>query len=584
MSMPTVFGSPSHLPCIGSRRGRLTVLTMTSISLALTFVYPGLVAVQAADLRSGHGGSEYSGTVSTPAGTPCDATTPGIIIHDDDTAENGYSFDMGVVSEGRYVDKFTPSSYPATFSSVCFSFTTPSPATSMNFTIIVYAADGDGGGPGTLLASKAVTGEVFAQVGLPFTPSFQTFDISDLALNIASGDVYIGARWNPMVEGFVYLAADESGLPAAGGRVWQDWPIDPPTDGWRVLGVDPYYPVHYRALMVRATEGPAGPPAVTLSERFSPATILDSRTSTLTVTLTNQTATPATLTDPLINILPDGLLVATTADPTAATTCLNGTVMAFEDSSLIRWLTPGSAIPANGSCTVTVETKASAGQYESVFDAGALATDAGTNAYPATATLMVTANAGTFPEPYCPITFSGAVQPITYVHGAGLDNRSDATLDGSPQLEDFTNIVGRVSPGEFISSFVIEGNTAGTPPGPGVNFLKIYADWNHNGLFTDAGEGYTGQPLAPSTGTDGVQAVFQIQVPANALLGSTRLRIVKSPNFPIPCDSIAFPPLVDGQAEDYTIDVIAPMCGAADEVFCDGFDALDRFQHRTPLH
>src|SRR4029077_16428342 len=54
-------------------------------------------------------------------GINCDSA-PGIIIHDDGGIENGYSGAPGLVTEVRFVDKFTPSSYPASFSSVCLDF------------------------------------------------------------------------------------------------------------------------------------------------------------------------------------------------------------------------------------------------------------------------------------------------------------------------------------------------------------------------------------------------------------------------------------------------------------------------------
>src|SRR5262249_2453536 len=46
-----------------------------------------------------------------PGGISCD-NAPGIVIHDDNTIENGYSGNPAVVTEVRFADKFTPSSYP----------------------------------------------------------------------------------------------------------------------------------------------------------------------------------------------------------------------------------------------------------------------------------------------------------------------------------------------------------------------------------------------------------------------------------------------------------------------------------------
>ena len=59
-----------------------------------------------------------------PSGIDCN-NAPGIVIHDDGTIENGYSGNPGAgVTEVRFADKFTPTSYPSTYSSVCLDFVT----------------------------------------------------------------------------------------------------------------------------------------------------------------------------------------------------------------------------------------------------------------------------------------------------------------------------------------------------------------------------------------------------------------------------------------------------------------------------
>ena len=72
---------------------------------------------------------------------------------------------------------------------MCFSFITNAGVTSLPMDIVVYAADGAGGSPGTELGRKSVTANVVAIGGVPFTPTFQSFDLSDLNLNIASAHV-----------------------------------------------------------------------------------------------------------------------------------------------------------------------------------------------------------------------------------------------------------------------------------------------------------------------------------------------------------------------------------------------------------
>src|SRR3977135_1637488 len=53
---------------------------------------------------------------SRMAGIDCD-NAPGIVIHDDGTFETRYLSPPGVL--GIFVDKFTPASYPDTYTSVC---------------------------------------------------------------------------------------------------------------------------------------------------------------------------------------------------------------------------------------------------------------------------------------------------------------------------------------------------------------------------------------------------------------------------------------------------------------------------------
>jgi hypothetical protein len=182
-----------------------------------------------------------------PGAVNCD-TEPGIVIHDDGTIENGYSGNPAAgISQVRFVDKFTPTAYPASFSAVCLALVTPSgghPSWPVN--IVVYADDGPGGSPGSELGSMAVTSQntVFPNP----TPGWNSYDISWMNLVVNSGSVYIGVRWMTTSPN-VFIAADESTdrpIGFAGGYWWNNvanaWaPIE------SALG-------DYRSLMVRAVE------------------------------------------------------------------------------------------------------------------------------------------------------------------------------------------------------------------------------------------------------------------------------------------------------------------------------------------
>ncbi len=133
----------------------------------------------------------------------------------------------------------------------------------------------------------------------------------------------------------------------------------------------------------------AAPPAPpTLAKAFAPTSVTVNTPSTLTLTLGNTNASAATLTSALTDTFPSGLVVANPAN--ASTTCPSGSVTATAGSGSVS-LSSGAQIPANGTCTVSVSvTSAAAGSYVNTVAAGALQTDMGSNANPATATLTVT--------------------------------------------------------------------------------------------------------------------------------------------------------------------------------------------------
>jgi uncharacterized membrane protein YgcG len=126
--------------------------------------------------------------------------------------------------------------------------------------------------------------------------------------------------------------------------------------------------------------------APTVGKSFSPATIAESGVSTVTLTLNNSDSTIATLTAPLTDSLPIGLMI----DGVASTTC-NGPVTAVMGGTSVS-LTAGS-IPAGGSCTVTVKVHPKCdgcpGNYYNSIPAGGLKTSDGNNTQAAVATLTV---------------------------------------------------------------------------------------------------------------------------------------------------------------------------------------------------
>jgi len=125
--------------------------------------------------------------------------------------------------------------------------------------------------------------------------------------------------------------------------------------------------------------------APTLAKAFALSSVETNIPTTLTITLANPNATVATLTSDLVDAFPTGLVSAANA----STTCTGGSGVLQTGRSV--GLAAGAAIPAAGSCTITVDVAAQfAGDFTNTIPAGGLATDAGSNADEATATLTAT--------------------------------------------------------------------------------------------------------------------------------------------------------------------------------------------------
>lgn len=152
---------------------------------------------------------------------------------------------------------------------------------------------------------------------------------------------------------------------------------------------------------------------------------------------------------------------------------------------------------------------------------------------------------------YCPVAYDFDTEPITLVNFANINNASSATINGSPDQEDFTSIVGNVLKGQTYT-ITVKGNTAG-------NFtthINVFIDWNQDGDFADAGEGFYLGTIINSTGLDAVQVTGIILIPPSALDGNTRMRVIKKFNTqPTACNTTGF-----GQAEDYTLNITTPLC------------------------
>jgi|GEM_PF-2294776 len=235
-----------------TRRSNERIPVLTGAEAEAVYAERKLAALQGQPvqvaLRNGPMPARGSSNV-LPAGSSCGPSVEGIIIHDDNSAENGYSGNSSTVSSFIGVDRFTPTSYPATFTSVCVAFVTNAGQTSINYEVVVFDDTGPGGSPGAELGAVAAVGSVATDIG---TPQFNSVDISGLGLNIASGSVYIGVRYSAIAMPGRYVASDENGSVSGNGYASFDTGSGP-----SFTPIGDSFP-GYRALMVRAVQGVSG--------------------------------------------------------------------------------------------------------------------------------------------------------------------------------------------------------------------------------------------------------------------------------------------------------------------------------------
>jgi hypothetical protein len=178
---------------------------------------------------------------------------------------------------------------------------------------------------------------------------------------------------------------------------------------------------------------PPIPPAV--SKTFNPTQVTPGTTSTLTITLANTNATDAALTAPLVDAFPNGLVIADT--PNAQTTC-GGNLTAAAATGSVVLDAAGASIPANGSCTITVDVVSpSPFDYANDIPSGALQTSEGANTAAADATLSVQFAAPTLTKAFAPALIT-AGSTSTLVITLGNPNGIPISLT-SPLIDAFPN-------------------------------------------------------------------------------------------------------------------------------------------------
>ncbi|MDD5057077.1 MAG: DUF11 domain-containing protein [Sideroxydans sp.] len=248
------------------------------------------------------------------------------------------------------------------------------------------------------------------------------------------------------------------------------------------------------------------PSSPTILKSFSPATINAGDTSVMTITLTNPNTATAITGAAFTDVYPSGLV--NTNNASAATTCV-GTVSAADNGSSLQLA--NATIPANSSCTVTVNVTSSiGGSYTN--STGTVTTTNANNGTAATGVLTVigpptvTKSFGT-----TPIAIGGSsLITITLTNpNAGTALSSIAFTDTYPTGMTNTTVAGGTCTGTKTAA--IGGNTLALSGGslaPGASCtVTVTVTSNVSGDLTN-----TLSSVSSSAGTSGASASATLSV------------------------------------------------------------------------
>lgn len=160
---------------------------------------------------------------------------------------------------------------------------------------------------------------------------------------------------------------------------------------------------------------------------------------------------------------------------------------------------------------------------------------------------------------------------ITNVSFGTINNTSSSQSGSAPVYEDFTSMSTDLQAGNNYQISV---------KGPSSTFpsdVVVFIDFNKNGDFNDAGESFYMGRLGAANPFNALTITRTIAIPANAVSGVTRMRVLKNtntaaysdPNAANSINTACDTSLRAGQTEDYTVNITgnnivfpSPYCGA----------------------
>lgn len=171
-----------------------------------------------------------------------------------------------------------------------------------------------------------------------------------------------------------------------------------------------------------------------------------------------------------------------------------------------------------------------------------------------TTAIQVTMNP--FTNCYCTSSATNtADEDILNVSLGTLNNTSTCATTGGPgsvlnRYSDYTTVA--PAPNLAQTAVYPVSIQVGTCGGTFTNSTRIFIDFNHNGLFTDAGE----TVYTSAAGTAGAHTeTGNITIPVGALTGNTRMRVITvetgTPTSITPCGTYGW-----GETEDYFVNIV----------------------------
>jgi hypothetical protein len=208
-----------------------------SVLFAIALIVTMANSQDRADLLSWYDGPSWNMQMDT--GITC---TPGGVVRDDDSYENGYQC-VATCDSSSFVQKMVVNG-PVNLNAVCVAWTrTAAGSVNRTYELVVYDTLGAGGAPGNLIAR--ITNVTANNIAIFPAHSRHRHDITPVALTMRA--YYVGVRLNNNPPQSVYLSADENGV--ANGPGYErngtgfpaSWVLIPPGIGgfpnWKNFGI-----------------------------------------------------------------------------------------------------------------------------------------------------------------------------------------------------------------------------------------------------------------------------------------------------------------------------------------------------------